>query len=144
MRRSSKANSRRRTSQPQRTDVGTIKSIERQRGTGSIAPDRESRVNADTGFTSAEVVQEDFDNLELGDRVHFDATPDPDRPGYAKATAVQPQKPASANDNPQRDRANTIAAQQHSPPPEEDEMSAADQAVKNQEQQLASGEENPG
>ena len=75
-------------------DRGTIKSVERQRGTGSIAPDRESQVTADTGFTSDQVQHADFTTVQVGDRVRFSAVPDPARPGYATASAVEPDEPA--------------------------------------------------
>ena len=116
MRRTSKIYGRRHAAHRQLKDSGTIKSIERQRGTGSIGPDSGSQVNADTGFTAADVARDGFDTLQVGDRVRFNAILDPDRPGFAAATAVA-LEPAT---------------------------SAEDQAVKHQEQALASGEENPG
>ncbi len=98
MRRSSKAVRRGNGTQRQRTDSGTIKSIERQRGTGSIAPDIGSQVNADTGFTSDDVVQGDFTTLQVGNRVRFESAHDPDRPGYADATAIKPVEPTEPKD----------------------------------------------
>src|SRR5687768_13379888 len=89
MRRSSKGSGRRTTSTRPPTDTGTIKSIERQQGTGSIAPNRGAQVQADTGFTSAAVAGGDVTTLHVGDQVRFDAAPAPDRPGYADATMVQ-------------------------------------------------------
>ena len=115
MRRTSKSYGRRHATQRPRKDSGTIKSIERQRGTGSIGPDRGSQVNADTGFTAGDVARDGFNTLQVGDRVRYNAILNPDRPGFADATAVE-LEPAT---------------------------SAADQAVKNQAQALASGEENP-
>lgn len=70
-------------------DAGTVKSVERERGTGSIAPDRGAQVNLDTGFTREKVGKEHFEHLGVGERVHFHAEPDPDRPGYANATVVE-------------------------------------------------------
>lgn len=70
-------------------DTGTVKSVERERGTGSIAPDRGAHVNLDTGFTRESVGEERFGHLGVGERVHFHAEPDPDRPGYANATVVE-------------------------------------------------------
>lgn len=70
-------------------DTGTIKSIERQRGTGSIAPDRGARINADVGFTSAVVGAALFSTLAVGDRVRFEAVQDAQRPGHATATSVE-------------------------------------------------------
>jgi cold shock CspA family protein len=89
MRRSSKGHGPRTTTQRQPTDTGTVKSIECQQGTGSIAPDRDAQVQADTGFTSDVVMDGDVTTLQVGDRVRFDAAPTPARPGYADATTVQ-------------------------------------------------------
>ena len=74
---------------PVELDAGTVKSVERERGTGSIAPDRGAQVNLDTGFTREKVDEEQFEHLGVGERVHFHAEPDPDRPGYANATVVE-------------------------------------------------------
>ena len=74
---------------PVELDAGTVKSVERERGTGSIAPDRGAQVNLDTGFTREKVGEEDFEHLGVGERVHFRAEPDPDRPGYANALVVE-------------------------------------------------------
>ncbi len=104
------------TDQQQSKDSGTVKSIERQRGRGSIGPDSGSQVNADTRFTEADVAHDGFSTLQIGDHVQYNATLDPDHPGYADATGVE-LEPAT---------------------------SAADQAVKNQKRMLASGQENPG
>ena len=81
-------------------DSGTIKSIEHQRGTGSIAPDIGSQVNADTGFTSEDVAQGDFATLQVGDRVRFESAYDPDRPGYADGTAIEPVEPEASKEEP--------------------------------------------
>ena len=89
MRRSSKRFGRRATTQRQPTDLGTVKSLEQQQGTGSIAPDQDAHVQADTGFTSAVVTDGDVTTLRVGDRVRFTADPAPDRPGYADATIVK-------------------------------------------------------
>jgi len=67
MRRSSKRSGHRATAQRQPTDTGTIKSIERQQGTGSIAPNRDAQIQADTGFTSAVVIDGDLTTLHVGD-----------------------------------------------------------------------------
>jgi len=142
MRRSSKGFGRRTTTTRQPTDTGTIKSIEPQQGTGSIAPHRDAQVQADTGFTSAAVDGGDVTTLNVGDQVRFDATPAPDRPGYADATTVEatggniagqaitvslPSEPDTARGRPPG------AA-----------VSPAAPAVVDQEVDLASGEENPG
>lgn len=77
-------------------DTGTIKSIERQRGTGSIAPDRESEMNFDTGFTTQVVGENAFAVLRVGERVHLEAVEDPARPGYANAIWVESIEPDHA------------------------------------------------
>ena len=89
MRRSSKGFGRRTATKRQSTNTGTIKSIERRRGTGSIAPNRDADVSADTGFTRTVVDGADFDALAVGDHVRFDASLAPDRPGYADASLVR-------------------------------------------------------
>jgi cold shock CspA family protein len=71
------------------SNAGTVKSIERQRGTGSIAPDHGSHPNLDSGFTKEQVGEEQFEHLHIGERVHFAAKPSQDRPGYADATVVE-------------------------------------------------------
>lgn len=86
-------------STPQEMETGTVKSVERERGTGSIAPDRGARVNLDTGFTRENVGEETFQVLGVGQRVHFNSEPDPSRPGYANAIAVE----VDALDEPTRD-----------------------------------------
>jgi len=116
MRRSARVYRRHRDDRSLDLDSGTIKSIERERGTGSIGPDSGSQVNADTGFTAADVTCDGFNTLQVGDRVRFKAILDPDRLGYADATTVETELATAA----------------------------ADQAVKNQSAALASGEENPG
>ena len=73
--------------QPTQMDRGTIKSIDRQRGTGSIGPDQDAQVQVDIGFTST-VVGGDFNTLQVGDHVLFIAVPDPNRPRYGNATTV--------------------------------------------------------
>lgn len=89
MRRSSKGSGRRTTTKRRPADTGTIKSIEQQQGTGSIAPHRDAPVQADTGFTSEAVADDAFTTLRVGDQVRFDAAPAVNRPGYADATTVQ-------------------------------------------------------
>lgn len=84
---------------PQEMDSGTVKSVERERGTGSIAPDRGARVNLDTGFTRENAGEETFQGLGVGQRVHFNSEPDPNRPGYANAIAVD----VDATDDPAKD-----------------------------------------
>ena len=98
MRRTSKVYGRRHAAQLQHKDSGTVKSIERQRGTGSIGPDSGSQVNADTGFTAADVARDGFDTLQVGDRVRFNAILDPDRPGFADATTVESELTTSVTD----------------------------------------------
>ena len=70
--------------------TGTVKSIEVERGTGSIAPDVGCAVEADTGFARTVVAEGRYDALHVGDRVRFDAEPDPSRPGFATALRVEP------------------------------------------------------
>src|SRR5688572_24484529 len=99
MRRSSKGYRRPQLSRPRRTDTGTVKSIERQRETGSIAPDTGARVNADTGFSSADVAGQDgFSALRIGDHVEFESAPDHDRVGYARATKIERLAPGTGTD----------------------------------------------
>jgi hypothetical protein len=142
MRRSSKGSGRRRTTNRPPTDFGTVKSIERQQGTGSIAPNRDAKVQADTGFTSTAVADGDVTTLCVGDRVRFDAVPAPDRPGYADATTVQADDAKTAGQTSEPVLRSEPDAARGRPPGAV--VSAAEQAVKNQEAALASGEENPG
>lgn len=88
MRRFSQRFRRHTPTQQQPTDTGTVKSLEQQRGTGSIAPDQDAQVQADTGFKRAVVTDGDLTTLRVGDRVRFTADPASDRPGYADATIV--------------------------------------------------------
>jgi len=74
-------------------DTGTIKSIEHQQGTGSIAPDKDAELSFDTGFTRGVVGEDVYTALRIGERVHFEAVPDPERPGYAMATWVESIEP---------------------------------------------------
>jgi cold shock CspA family protein len=142
MRRSSKGHGPRTTTQRQPTDTGTVKSIECQQGTGSIAPDRDAQVQADTGFTSDVVMDGDVTTLQVGDRVRFEAAPTPDRPGYADATTVQAAGGNIAGQAITRVSPSQSDATRGRPPGAG--VSAAEQAVENQEAALASGEENPG
>lgn len=138
MRRSSKGSGRRTATKRQPKNTGTIKSIERQRGTGSIAPSRDAEVRADTGFTNAVVVGADFDTLAIGDQVQFDASLAPDRLGYADASLVRTDTGLGANED-------------HDPVPSRRQpkesagllMPAVEQSVRDQDASLASGEENP-
>ncbi len=142
MRRSSKGFGDRRATRRQSTDTGTIKSIERQQGTGSIAPGRDAQVQADTGFTRLKVADGGFDTIQVGDTVQFDADLAPDRPGYADAVSVQ----ADPGNNVRQ--ANEAAA---SPQPEESRgrppgaaVSASAQVAGNSAGTDVSGEEIPG
>ena len=142
MPRSSKGLGDRRAVQRQSTDTGTIKSIERQQGTGSIAPGRDAQVQADTGFTRLEVADGGFDTLEVGDTVQFNADLAPGRPGYADAVSVHADL---ENDGRLANEAAT------SPQPEESRgrppgaaVSASAQVAKNSAGTHASGEEMPG
>ncbi len=141
MRRSSKGLGDRRAVQRQSTDTGTIKSIERQQGTGSIAPGRDAQVQADTGFTRLEVADGGFDTLEVGDTVQFNADLAPGRPGYADAVAVH-----ADSENNQR-QANEVTTP---PLPEESRGrppgaagSAPAQVAENSAETRVSGEEIP-
>jgi cold shock CspA family protein len=88
-------------------DTGTVKSIEKARGTGSIAPDKDASVHSDTGFTRSEVAGDAYDALRVGERVHFDATKDPERPGYANAQTVESIEPDHEQSALQRDEVET-------------------------------------
>jgi cold shock CspA family protein len=142
MRRSSKGSGRRTTTKRQAAITGTIKSVERERGTGSIAPDRDGRLHADTGFARTVVDGIDFNTLAVGDRVQFDAVLASDRPGDADATVVRADT-GEGDDDHRADEGPETGLQQLGRPAAT-VLSAAEQAVRNQDAALASGEENPG
>jgi len=68
--------------------TGTIVSL-RDRGFGFIAPDGASG-RQDLFFHRSAVAQDGFDRLREGERVSFDAEPDPRDPSRRRAVNVRP------------------------------------------------------
>ena len=66
---------------------GTIKTIREDRGFGFIRPDGE---RDDVFFHAAAVEEVTFDQLREGDRVTFEAGPDPRNPSRRRAEQVRP------------------------------------------------------